>query len=117
MVLVNHDAYAAPASIFKAANYTAMTVNLHIAAGTHNFSWKQNGEVHDRAYWDIAIHREEHAVGGYVLRLGRTGAVLRRHFYRQMQRKARSTLHCGIVLDRSLGFLRVHPLLFLCCFA
>jgi hypothetical protein len=26
-------------------------------------------------------------------------------------------LHCGIVLDRSLGLLRVDPGLFLCCFA
>jgi len=117
MVLVNHYADTTPASIFKATNNAAMTVNLHIAAGTNNFSWKQNGEIHDRTYWDIAIHREEHAVGGYVLRLRRTGAVLRGHFYRQVQRKARGTLHCRIVLDRSLGFLRVDPLLLLCCFA
>ena len=117
MVLVNHYADAAPASIFKAANHTAVTVNLHIATGTYNFSGKQNGEIDDRAYRDIAIHREEHAVGGYILRFRRAGTVLRRHFYRQVQRKARGTLHRGIVLDRSLGFLRVDPRLCLCCFA
>ena len=70
--------------------------------GTHNFGRQQNREVHHRAHRDVAVHREEHAVGGDVLRLRRIRAALRLHSTRQMQRKARSTLHVGIVLDRSL---------------
>jgi hypothetical protein len=117
MVLVNHYANAATSAVLKTAHHAAATVNLNIATGTYNFSWKQNREVHHRAYRDVAIHREKNAVCRYILRLRGTGAVLRHYFNRQMQRKPRRTLHCGIVLDRSLGLLRVDPGLFLCCFA
>ena len=69
MVFVNHYANAAPALVFKAANHAAVAVNLHIATRTYNFTWKQNREVHHRTYGDVAIHREEHAIGGDILRL------------------------------------------------
>ncbi len=69
MVFVNYYANAAPALVFKAANHTAVAVDLHIATGTHNFSRKQDREVHHRTHWDVTVHREEHSVGGNVLRL------------------------------------------------
>src|SRR5271165_2050781 len=110
MVLVNDYANPATASVFKAAHHAAVAVNLHIATGTHNLSGKQDREVHDRAHGYVAINREEHAVGGNVLRLRRASSALRLQLYGQMQRKAWSTLHFGIVLDRRLLRLRVHSL-------
>src|SRR5258706_13900008 len=114
MVFVNHYTYTATALIFEAANHAAMAVNLYVATRTHNVSRKQNGEVHQRTDGYIAIHREEHAVGGDVLRLRGASSALRPHGNRQMHRKRRGTLHFGIVLDRSLLLLRVHLQLLLC---
>ena len=116
MVFINHYANAATALVFKATNHTAMAVDLHITSRTHDISRKQNRELHQRPHGNVAIHREQHAVGGDVLRLGGTGSALRLHFHGQMQRKPRSTLHFGIVLDRSLR-LSVHRALLPCRFA
>src|SRR5271170_7913461 len=102
MVFVTHYANSATALVFKAANHTAMAINLHVATGTHYISRQEDREVHDRAHRYVAINREEHAVGGDVLRLRRAGSPLRLQLHGQMQRKPRSTLHFGIVLDRSL---------------
>jgi hypothetical protein len=116
MVFVNHYANAATALVFKAADHAAMAVNLDIATRTHDIARKQNRKVYGGAYWNVFIHREEHAVGGNVLRFRRAGMALRLQLHRQMQRKSRSTLHFGIVLDR--GFrLGIYRQLFLCSFA
>src|SRR5260370_26704104 len=98
MVFVDHYANPATALIFKAPDYAAMAVNLHVTTRTHNFSREHDGEIHHRAHWHVAIHRKEHAVGGDVLRLRSTSSTLRRHLHSQMQRKPRRTLHCRIVL-------------------
>src|ERR1700734_3605997 len=110
VVLVNHYANSATAFVFKAANHTSVAVDLHITTRTHYISGKQDREVHDRAHGNVAIDREEHTVGGDILRLRRTRSALRLQLHRQMQGKPRSTLHFGIVLDRSLR-LRVARLL------
>jgi len=116
MVFVNHYANSATALVFKTADHTAMAVNLDVATRAHNIARKQNREVDDGADRNVSIHREEHAVGGNVLRFRRAGLALRLQLHRQMQRKSRSTLHFGIVLDR--GFrLGIYRQLFLCSFA
>src|SRR6266852_1385978 len=107
MVLVNHYANAAAALIFEAADHTAVAVNLYIAPRTHNVSRKQNGELHQRTYGNVAIHGEEHAVRGNVCRLRGTISALRSDSNGQVQGEPRSTLHFGIVLNRSLLLLRV----------
>src|ERR1017187_10575963 len=116
MVFVNHHAYAATPFVLKAADYAAMTVNLYVGRGAHNISRKQDGEVHHRTHGNVAIHSEEHAIGGDVLGFRQTCAALRFQFHGQMQRKSRSTLHFSIVLDRSLP-LRFRRQLLLCRFA
>ena len=102
MVFVNYYANAAPALVFKAANHAAMAIDLYIAPGTYDLSGKQNREVHHRTHGDVAIHREQHAIGGDILRLRGTRPARRIYLHGQMQRKPRSTLHRGIVLNRSL---------------
>ena len=111
MVFVNYNANPATALVFKAANHAAVAVNLHITTGTHDISWKQDREVHDRAHGDVTVHREEDAVGGDVLRLCRTSSALRLQLHGQMQGKPGSTLHFGIVLDRSLRLRILRQLL------
>src|SRR5208282_1978411 len=98
MIFVDDHAHAAPPLIFKAANYTAMAIDLYVTACTNNFSWKQNCEIHQRSDRNVAIHGKQNSVGGDVLRFRRASSVLRHHFDRQMQRKTWSTLHRGVVL-------------------
>src|SRR5205807_8474942 len=114
MVLVNHYANATAALIFEPADHPAVAVNLYIATRTHNVSRKQNSELHQRTHGDVAIHSEEHAVRGNVCRLRGTISALRSDRNRQVQGEPRSTLHFGIVLDRSLLLLRVRRQLLLC---
>ncbi len=102
MILVNHDTHATAAVILKAANYAAVAVNLNIRAGTYDMAGKEDGEIDHRTHGDIAIHGEEDTVGGDVLRFRRVVAALRFQFHGKMQRKTRSTLHIGIVLQRRL---------------
>ena len=116
MVFVNHYAYAAAPFVFKAAHHAAVAINLNIATGADNIARKQDGEIHQRTHRNIAIHCEENAVGGDILRFRGTGAACRFQFDRQMQRKTRSTLHFSVVLDRSL-LLRFRRQLLLCRFA
>jgi len=102
MVLVNHYAHASTTFVLEAANYAAAAINLNIRTGTHDMARKQDGEIDNRTHGNIAIHRKEHAVGRDVLSFRQTVATLRFQFHGQMQRKTRSTLHVGIVLQRSL---------------
>jgi hypothetical protein len=111
MVLVNHYANTATAPVFKAADHTAVTVNLYVTTRTYNVSRKQNREVHNRTDRNVAIHRKKDAVRRDVLRLSGASSALRRHFHSQVQGKPRSTLHCGVVL--ALRLLRNR--LFLAC--
>jgi hypothetical protein len=46
MVFVNYYANATTPLIFKAADHTAVAVDLYVAARAHNVSGKKNGEVH-----------------------------------------------------------------------
>lgn len=98
MVFVDHYPNRATAMIFKAPNHTAMAINLYVTTRTHDFSRKQNGEIHHRAHCHIAVHRKEYAVGGDISRLRGTSSALRHYLHSQMQGKPRRTLHCGIVL-------------------
>ncbi len=58
MVLVDHYANAAASIVFKTAYYAAMAINLDIATRAHYLARKQDGEIHQRADRDIAIHGE-----------------------------------------------------------
>ena len=117
MIFVNHNANPATALVFEAAHYAAMAIDLHIAMGTHDISRQQDREIHRRTHRNIAVHREQHAIGRDILRLRRTRSVLRFHFHGKVQGKPRSTLHFCIVLDRSLLRLRFDRPLLLCGFA
>jgi len=114
MVFVNYYANAAAALIFEAADHAAVAVNLYIATGANNVSRKQNREIHQRTHGNVAIHREEHTVGRDIVRLRCASPALRPYGHGQVQGKPRSTLHFGIVLDRSLLLLRVDRKLLLC---
>jgi hypothetical protein len=102
VVLINHYAYAPAAFVLKAADNAAMAIDLYIVTGSNYIAGKQNGEVHQRSNWNVTVHGEEHAIGGYILRLRRTRTALRFQLHRQMQGKARRTLHFCIMLNRSL---------------
>jgi hypothetical protein len=117
MVFVNYYAYSATALVFKAADDTAVAINLDIATRTYNVSGKKYGEIDQRTDGNIAIHGEEHAVGGDVLRFCSTSSGLRLDLNWKVQGKARRTLHFCIVLDGRLLFLRVDRHLLLWKFA
>lgn len=107
MVFVNHYANPATALIFEAADDATVAINVDIATGTYNVSGKKYGEIDQRTDGNIAIHGEEHAVGGDVLCFRNASSGLRLDLNRKVQGKARRTLHFCIVLDRSLLLVRV----------
>src|SRR5581483_8029631 len=104
VVLIDHHAYAAPASIFEAAHHASPAVDLHPLSSAQDFSRQQDREIHHRPDRNVIVHRKQHAVRRDVFRLCRIGRALRFHRRRQMQRKPWSTLHVFVVS-------RVHLLL------
>src|SRR5579872_303506 len=97
MVFVDDYAHASTPVIFKAADHAAVAIDLHIAARADHFTGKENRKVDARTDGDVAIHGEQNAVGGNVLSLRLIAATVGFEFHWQMQRKARSALHFGIV--------------------
>src|SRR5262249_16842743 len=93
LILIDHDAYTATSSIFKATHHAAAAVELHIAPRTDHFGRKHDREIHHRPDWHIRFHREQHSIRRNVFRLGEECSALRLDRRRQMQRKPRRTLH------------------------
>src|SRR5579871_2661272 len=114
VIFVDHHAYAAPAPVLEAAHHAAMTIDLHVVAGTDHVAGKQNRELHQGTDWNVAIHGEQHAVGRNIFRLCRVGACLRLDLNGQMQRESWRTLHFCIVLDGDLRSLWIHHFLLFC---
>ena len=112
MVFVNHYANTATALVFKAADYTAMAVDLHITAGTHDIARKQDRKIHYRTHWYVSIHCKQDTIGRDVLGFHHAVTALRFQLYGQMQRKTWSALHFRIVLGRRF-LLRVRRQLLL----
>src|SRR5579864_4157835 len=106
MVLVNHHANAETPAIFKGTHHTSPAVDLHIGAGAYCLRRQHDGEIHNRPNGHIALHREQHAIGGNVFCKGGIGRTFRLHRSRKMQRKSRRALQI-FILARSR--LRLSP--------
>jgi hypothetical protein len=113
VILINYDAYAATASILKAAHDTASAIDLHVPPRAYDFGWQQNRKVNHGAYGHIVLHRKQYAVGRDIFRLRHVRAALCLYRRRKMQRETRRTLHffevphVGLHLSH-LRFARVH---------
>jgi len=70
-VFVNDYTDSTPATIFKAAHHSSVTIHLNVGFRADYIGGKRNRKIDSRTHGHIGIHAEQDAVGRNVLRLDR----------------------------------------------